>query len=166
MAQREKLELELNKPTTMELLFDEPITGENRYGSYALYTVNVGDKEYSFFPSKSVHEEMQKLSKGSKVTVTKLAAERGNKIVTTYDVKPEAGSNTTNNGNGYKSKNNGQSNGNCSSQQSDNLYQIMLYSYKDAIKIQSELNGAADVTRIAITLFIARSKGVSGNGYN
>lgn len=39
----------------------------------------------------------------------------------------------------------------------DTFYEIMLSSYKDALQIQSELNGMVDVSRIAITLFIARS---------
>jgi hypothetical protein len=34
----------------------------------------------------------------------------------------------------------------------------MLNSYQDALKIQEQLNGMVDVNRIAITLFIARSK--------
>jgi len=34
MTRRTKLELEINKPTSIELLFDEPITGESQYGPY------------------------------------------------------------------------------------------------------------------------------------
>jgi len=34
----------------------------------------------------------------------------------------------------------------------------MLQSYKDAMKIQTELGGMMDVKSLAVTLFIARSK--------
>jgi hypothetical protein len=40
----------------------------------------------------------------------------------------------------------------------------MVTSYEDAMKIQEKLNGMVDVNRIAITLFIARSK-VNGGSY-
>ena len=32
MAERKKLELELNKTISLELLFDEPMVGQSRYG--------------------------------------------------------------------------------------------------------------------------------------
>ena len=40
-----------------------------------------------------------------------------------------------------------------------------MNSYEDAVKIQEKLNGMVDVNRIAITLFIARSK-INGNSCN
>lgn len=46
----------------------------------------------------------------------------------------------------------------------DNLYKILLQSYKDAIELQKELNGMIDIEKAAITLFIARSK-LNGNGF-
>ena len=156
MVQRPKLELEVNKPTTMKILFDDPITGQSRYGSYALYAVEIDGHEYSFFLNEQVHEEMKELQKGDVVTITKLAAQRGNKLVTTYDVSLP------------KNKNGSKSNGNTSRETGantkDDLFEIMLHSYKDAIEIQNQLNGMADPTRIAITLFIARSKTTSLNG--
>ena len=41
--ERKKLELELNNPTHLKLLFDDPIVGESQYGKYYLYAVRNGD---------------------------------------------------------------------------------------------------------------------------
>ena len=40
----------------------------------------------------------------------------------------------------------------------DNYYDIMLQCYRDAQNIHQELNGFGDAEKIAVTLFIARSK--------
>ena len=42
----------------------------------------------------------------------------------------------------------------------DEFFHIMKRSYSDALKINTDLNGMADPAKIAITLFIARSKSV------
>ena len=58
--ERQKLELEINSPTKIKLLFDEPIVGESQYGKYYLYAVSNGsDKEYSLFAADTVHEVLK-----------------------------------------------------------------------------------------------------------
>ena len=156
MAERKKLELELNKPITLELLFDGPMIGQSKYGDYFLYAVRNGtSEEYSFFAPEEVHEEMSKLRKGDKVSVTKLAEQNGKKIVTKYDVK------VLSNGKSADEK----SNSNQTVPNKDNYYEIMLNSCRDAIKIQNELGGMFDAKSLAVTLFIARTKINGSNGY-
>lgn len=139
MPERKKLELEVNKPIHLELLFDEPVTGESRYGAYYLYAVKGDDGvEYSFFAPEEAHNTMKNYNKGDSFFITKQAEQKGSKIITNYAIQK----------NGTEPKPN-----------KDNYYTTMLGSYEDAMKIQEKLNGLVDVNRIAITLFIARSKG-------
>ncbi len=86
--ERKKLELEINKPTNIRLLYDEPIVGESTYGKYYLYAVRNGDgSEYSYFAPPEVHDTLKKLKKNAEVEITKIAAQRGKKLITTYDVQ-------------------------------------------------------------------------------
>lgn len=152
MTQRSKLELELNKPTEIELLYDECISGCGQNGEYFLYAVKSEGKEWAYFPSEQVHNQIRNLRRGEKAIITKLSSQRGNKVVTTFDVQinesvPASNVNDSdyiNDTNNYK--------------YSDRLYEIILQCYRDALKIQGELNGLVDVNKIAITLFIARSR--------
>lgn len=126
------------------------MVGQSRYGEYYLYSVKNGtDEEYSFFAPEEVNEQIKSLRKGDRFEITKLAEQKGTKIVTKYDVKVKKQS--------PASSNNHQV-------QKDNYFDAMLTSYQDALKIQEQLNGMVDVNRIAITLFIARSK-INNNGY-
>ena len=138
--ERKKLELTLNKPSEIELLYDEPVVGQSKYGDYYLYAVRNGDgtTEYSFFAPDEVHERIKDLKKGAKVVITKLAEQKGNKIITKYDI--DIVPNQT------------------APQNVDSYYEIMLQCCKDAIRIQNELGGMMDAKSIAVTLFIARSK--------
>ena len=154
MPDRKKLELDLNKTISLELLFDDPMVGQSKYGEYYLYAVKNGtDVEYSFFAPTEVNEQIKTLRKGDRFEITKLAEQKGQKIITKYDVKllSSAQQNTPPTQPDQSKK--------------DNYYEIMLSSYQDALKIQEQLNGMVDVNRIAITLFIARSK-LNGNGYS
>ena len=142
----------MNLPANLELLYDDPVIGQSQYGDYYLYAVRNGNgAEYSFFAPSEVHDQIKSLRKGSKVTITKLAEQKGSKIITKYDIKikedevPAEKPVTANNGN-------------------DNYYELMLQSCKDAVRIQNELGGLMDAKSLAVTLFIARSK-VNGNGY-
>ncbi len=119
------------------------MVGNSRYGEYYLYAVRNGtNTEYSFFAPPEVNEQIKTLKKGDRFEITKLAEQKGSKILTKFDVKilnnkpPE----------------------NPPPASKDNYYETMLSSYQDALKIQEQLNGMVDVNRIAITLFIARSK--------
>ena len=139
----------------IELLFDEPMIGQSKYGDYFLYAVKNGtDEEYSFFAPEEVHSEMSKLKKGDKVQLTKTAEQKGTKIVTKYDVK------VLRNGKAADDK----SNVSQPTNSKDNYYEIMLASCRDAIKIQNELGGMFDAKSLAVTLFIARTK-INGNGF-
>lgn len=141
--------MELNKTLSLELLFDEPMVGQSRYGEYYLYAVKNGtDQEYSFFAPAEVNEQIKSLRKGERFEITKLAEQKGTKIVTSYNVKVDK-KNLANEIN--KNTN-------------DNFYELMLTSCRDAVKIQNELGGLMDAKSLAVTLFIARSK-INQNGY-
>ena len=147
------MDLKLNQPATLELLFEEPVVGQSTYGDYYLYAVKQGNnEEYNFFAPEELHEQMKGLHKGNKVEITKLAEQKGSKIITKYDLK------LISNGNGKIVSDN-----DTSSVQRDNYFDIMLASYLDALRIQENLNGMVDVNKIAVCLFIARSK-VNANG--
>jgi len=156
MTQRTKLELDVNKPTEVTLLFDEPISGKSQYGEYHMYAVAIGNDEYSYFAPAEVHEQLSKLSKGEKAVITKLAAQRGNKIITNYEVKITSDNNSAANEN--ITSHASEDSKNSLTYNEDGLYEIMLLSYRQALQITSELGGLADPSRIAITLFIARSR--------
>ena len=144
--ERKKLELQLNIPSSIELLYDKPTIGTSQYGEYYLYTVRNGDgaTEYSFFADATVHNKLKDLKKGAKAVVTKIAEQKGSKLVVRYEVQTEEQSVTV------------------VPPSSDGFYEQMLQSCKDAMKIQAELGGLMDPKSIAVTLFIARSK---TNGY-
>lgn len=164
MTRRTKLELEINKPTKVELLFDDPIIGESKFGPYAMFALSVNGLEYSFFaPSSDVQSELSKLGKGDKAIITKQAVQKENRVVTTYDIQiprrvidltrpnpkvvsiGEAVEDVLPNIPQYKIH--------------DKYYDIMRQSYADALEINTELKGiTSDVARLCITLFIARSK--------
>ena len=146
-----KLELELNKPVKIELISDSCLTGTSRFGEYHLYNIRKENgEELSFFPDDEVHKKLQELKRGDRVEICKRAEQKGTKIVTHYEVNV---------------LNNNSTSSNPTQTNKDNYFETMLSSYQDAQKIQEELNGMVDVNRIAITLFIARSK-ISPNGYN
>lgn len=150
--ERRKLDLKLNNPLVLELLFDSPVVGQSSYGDYYLYAVKQGNnEEYNFFAPEELHEQMKGLHKGNKVEITKLAEQKGSKIVTKYDLK------VISNGNGSNGKTE-------PSNSNDNYYELMLQSCRDAVRIQNELGGLMDAKSVAVTLFIARSK-LNGNGY-
>lgn len=129
------------------MLYDKPTTGTSQYGEYFLYSVRNGDgaTEYSYFAPSEVHEQLKALKKGDKATITKLAEQRGSKIVTKYDVQTQPISvkavPTENTATGK-----------------DVYFESMLSSYEDALKIQERLNGMIDVNRVAITLYISKTK--------
>jgi len=112
-------------------------------------------EEYSLFSPQELSEQMKGMKKGCKFEIAKLAEQKGNKIVTKFDFK------VISNGNGnFKIV----SNNDAGSVAKDNYFDIMLASYLDSMRIQENLNGMVDVNKIAICLFIARSK-VNPNGY-
>ncbi|MBK8944096.1 MAG: hypothetical protein IPM32_02390 [Ignavibacteriae bacterium] len=151
-----KLELEINKPVTIELLYDEPVTGRSEFGNYNMYAVSVNGNEYSYFAPDEVHKELSYLRKGAKATITKVAQQKGSKLVTKcivdiFNRVPK--SNIVSIGEAIKDILPTEV-----EDEPDEFFHIMKRSYSDALKINSDLNGMADPAKIAITLFIARSK--------
>lgn len=128
-------------------MFDEPMVGQSRFGEYYLYAVKNGsDVEYSFFAPAEVNEQIKTLNKGDRFEITKLAEQKGTKIITKYDIKvlPTPILPDRQEGNPQPT--------------SDNFYELMLTSCRDAVKIQNELGGLMDAKSLAVTLFIARSR--------
>lgn len=144
----------MNKTVSLELLFDEPINGQSRYGPYWMYTLkNSVGEELLYFAPEEVNEQIKSLRKGDRFEITKHAEQKGTKIVTSYDVKVqkknlESPANEINKSNG-----------------TDYFYDLMLNSCRDAVRIQNELGGLMDAKSLAVTLFIARSK-ITPNGFN
>lgn len=158
MSERKKLELQLNQPTQIELLYDEPVCGNNQYGAYYLYAVKSGNEEYSYFAPEAIHEKIKNLRRGDTATITKTAVQQGNKIVIRYEVevKREALVNVAS-GNEYPNDD-VQETATIAANQTDRFFDIMKQCYQDAFRIQTELNALVDPEKIAVTLFIARSK--------
>ena len=153
MTERRKLELPLNQPTEIELLYDEPVVGKSQYGDYFLYAIKSENSEYAFFASPEIHEQLQYKRKGAVAIIQKVAVQKGSRVVTSYTVdfpdtaiKPE---NTNEQKPSSISEN---------AEDVDKYYSIMLKSYKDSFQLQEELGGMVDIEKVAITLFIARSK--------
>lgn len=146
MTQRSKLELQINEPKTIELLYDEPVIGESKYGNYYLYAVKSENNEFSFFAPEEVHKSLSELSlqKGDSATIIKKATQNGSRISFSYEV--------------VALKSNSPKEMISSSNNPDNLFDIMLTCYKDAFRVQTELEEDVDISKIAITLFISRSK--------
>ena len=145
MENRPKLNIEPNSPTKVTLVFDKPIQGDGRYGTYTLFTLRNGDgSEYSYFAPVEVAEELAKYKKDDEVIITKLAAQRGNKVVTSYSVAPVEKPLTS------KPK---------AQATKESFFSAMEKSFEEAIELQQKFNGMANVNQIAITLFIQRTKG-------
>jgi len=152
MTQRQKLVLSPDAPVTVTLLFDEPVVGNNEYGPYFMYALACNGSEYSYFAPEEVHNALKTLRKGDSATITKHTNTANGKRVTYYHVAtPEHSSMPVDVSIPAEKKN-------------DRLAEIMLVCYQDALNIQKELGSMIDTSRIAITLFIARTKGV--NSFN
>ena len=149
--ERKKLDLQINSPINLQLLFDEPIIGESKFGEYYMYAVKNGNdnSEYSFFAPLSVHEQLKDKPRGSRFQITKTAKQNGKKLITDFDVK------FLDNGikKGKEAEPKSEENG---------YYEAMLKSYEDASKIQQKYS-AVNLNQCAVSIFIAR---VNKNGFN
>jgi hypothetical protein len=147
--ERKKLDLQVNSPMNLQLLFDSCVEGESKFGKYYLYSLKNGEDEYSFFAPLSVHEQLKDKPKGTRFQLTKTAVQKGKKLITDFEIKflddgikEEKKPETKSEENGY--------------------YEAMLKSYEDAAKIQRKFS-AVNLNQCAVTLFIARTK---TNGFN
>lgn len=150
--ERKKLELELNKQTHIEMLFDQPKIGESQYGMYYLYAVRNGNgaTEFSFFAPEEVHSKLAELKRGDSAVITKVATQKGSKVVTSYEVElaPKQ----------HKTPSTKDDNPSDKVQESNIYLDSMIASFEDALVIQERFNGMANVNQIAVTLFIQRTK--------
>ena len=149
--ERKKLDLQINSPIILQLLFDEPIIGESKFGEYYMYAVKNGNdnSEYSFFAPLSVHEQLKGKPKGTKFQLTKTATEKNKKLVTDFEVKFLD--------NGIKKEKEA-----VPKSEENGYYEAMLKSYEDASKIQQKYS-AVNLNQCAVSIFIAR---VNKNGFN
>ena len=141
--ERKKLELPINQSLKLQLLFDEPLVGESKFGEYYMYAVKNGEQEYSFFAPLSVHEQLKSKQRGTAFTITKNAVQKGKKLVTDFEVKF-----LDNGKDELKNESIPEENG---------YYEAMLKSYAEATKIQNKFS-AVNLNQCAVTLFIARTK--------
>jgi len=149
--ERKKLELQINTPVNLQLLFDEPLVGESKFGEYYMYAVKNGndDAEYSFFAPLKIHERLKgKSKKGTEFTITKTATQKGKRLVTDFDIK------FLDNGKDEKKSK--------PKPDETEYYSAMLKSYEEAAKIQSKYS-AVNLNQCAVTLYISR---VKTNGFN
>ena len=85
---KEKMELQVNIPTTIKLLQTDPATGENNYGKWWLYNVECNGTEYSYFATEKVVKILQENNVGldDEVVITKKIVKSGKKNITDYEV--------------------------------------------------------------------------------
>lgn len=145
--ERKKLELEVNKPIRLALLFDSPIEGESQYGKYYMYGVENGNEEFNFFAPLKVHEALKDKPRGTRFQLTKTATQKGKKLVQDFEIK---------------FLNGGEQSSPKTVQTDSELFIAMLQSYDEATKIQSKYS-AVNLNQCAVTLFIARTR---TNGFN
>lgn len=146
-----KLDLILNKPLVIRLMQSSPAKGESMYGKWWLYNVEDDNhKEHSFFAPEQVQKfiEENQIRKGDVIQITKTMVKNGRNNVLDFQI--ELISRNTE----PETKQTGS--------HSDDIA-IMKDCLKSAIELQSELGPVVDVNRIALSLYISRSK--NGNGY-
>ena len=102
------------------------------------------------FAADAVHEVLKDHGKGTEAIITKLAAQRGKKLVTTYDVQ------IVGNGKVDSSESNAVPNQN---NPTDKYLTIMEECFEHASRIQKRFN-SVNLNQIAITLFIQKSKAI------
>jgi len=147
--ERKKMELQVNQPTKIKLLFDDCVEGSSQYGKYFLYAVQNGDgnSEYSLFAPDQLHEQLKKFKKNDELIVTKIAAQRGTKLIVAYEVQKQNIPSTA------------EDSTSIANTEDDFFYTAMEKSFEQALRIQSKFNGMANVNQIAITLFIQMCSG-------
>lgn len=134
---KEKLELQVNIPTTIKLLQTEPATGENSYGKWWLFNVECEGTEYSYFAPEKVVELLKanNVIQDDEVVITKKLIKNGKKNLVDYEVCvlenkviaetnhiPVINTNGSVNGNGKALQNGYPANGNGKSLQ--NVYSV------------------------------------------
>ena len=152
-----KLDLALNESARLKLLKDKCFEGQNSYGAYYLYSVEHDGVEKIIFLTAPIHNAIveAKLTTGDEFILRKTAVQNGKKLtpqvsieflekqqVATVTAPPSARTSE-----GVVPQ--------------DNLKAIMLQCVKDAADIVRDSGvqlGNDELQRLAVTLFITRSK--------
>ncbi len=154
-ATRKKLDLVLGQTVTAKILRDKPYEGENRYGKFSMYTLEVEGVETVYFPDKDTHQTLLalQLKMGDVVTFTKTASQNGKKITSHVDVQVVSRA-----VNGQKEKGE-----NIPFEVPEDGYrELMERSLKDAIEATRAVNtvqwSVEDIKSIGLTIFIQRCR--------
>lgn len=67
-----KFNPDYNTKTEVELVYDNPKSGENEYGTYYLYKLKIDDVTHSFFASQDTHSKLCKYRSGDRVVIQKV----------------------------------------------------------------------------------------------
>ena len=149
-----KLEIGLNESVRLKLLKDKCFEGQNSYGSFFLYSVEHEGIEKVIFLTPPIHNAIveARLTTGDEFILRKTAVQNGKKLTPQVSIEfvekvvvvplpvPALGS---------------------VSAPQDNLKAIMLQCVKDAADIVRDSGvqlGNDELQRLAVTLFITRSK--------
>ena len=147
-----KLELQVNIPTKVKLLQDQPATGESQYGKWWLYNILVDEKEKSFFAPEKVVQFISdnQLKRNCEIEITKKLVKNGNKNTADFLIE------IVSNGKSQDTS----TNTNDTNNQKRNDYDNMVEALKEALKIKENLKSdIIDVNKIGITLFIQKCRG-------
>ena len=154
---REKLTLNLNESARLRLLKDICFEGQNSYGAFYLYNVQHDGVEKAFFATPEIHHAIieAKLTSGDEFILRKTAVQNGRKLTPQISIEfvelaetetiPVTRSERSAEG----------------AVPHDNLKAIMLQCVKDAADIVRDSGvqlGNDELQRLAVTLFITRSK--------
>lgn len=73
MANRDLIIFQDGKKQEIELIFDTPLTGNNRKGEpYNLYAFKIGNVEFGCFAEDELHDELIQYGKGNILSITKM----------------------------------------------------------------------------------------------
>lgn len=157
--QRAKLELELNEPRELMLLYDNPRTGTSNYGEWQLFALVDNDGiEYSFFsPSEAVTQQLTQFNAGDKVQIVKTAKQIGKKVVTDYSVTSANGGPLKSHLHEVPTNGNGKAAAPPMDPNPDPMFALLEECYGQAMELAKKFNGI-EISKAAITLFISKSK--------
>jgi hypothetical protein len=178
MGRRPKLVFKPNLPMQLKMLFDDCVEGISYGKPYALFAVEYEGQEFALFADPEVVEHLKPLKKGQSIIVTKKAKASGNRVLFNYnfsspttipnlkanvphepvpisEVIPQILPDLTDPNIEFSTEEQ------TSEPAQDKLFSIMRKSCIQAMELNSELNGMLNPERIAITLFIAKTKNLS-----
>ncbi len=148
---RKRLELPLEQPIIAKVMRDKPYEGENRFGKYNLWTLEVGGEERVFFPDKDANDALvaADLHAGDSVSLMRKAVQNGKKLSSIVVVQALAREAHTQGE--PKAANDGR------------FRLLMEESLRDAIEATKAVNtipwSGDDIRSIALTIFIQRARG-------